>query len=60
VIQPDERHHHEMGRSLLLRLAHTDEAQALARAASARTLAIAGELQEMARLKKGIGRAPGC
>jgi hypothetical protein len=60
VIQPDERHHHEMGRSLLLRLALTDEAQALARAASARTLAIAGELQEMARLKKGITRAPGC
>jgi hypothetical protein len=60
VIQPDERYHHEMGRSLLLRLAHTDEAQALARGASARTLAIASELQEMARLKKGIGRAPGC
>jgi hypothetical protein len=60
VIQPDERFHHEMGRSLLLRLALTDEAQALARAASARTLAIAGELQELARLKKGIGRAPGC
>ena len=60
VIQPDEGHHHEMGRSLLLRLAVTEEAQALARAAAARTLAIAGEIQEMVRLKKGIARAPGC
>jgi hypothetical protein len=60
VIQPDEAHHHDLGRKLLLRLAAGDEAQALARAASARTLAIAGEIQEMARLKKGIWRAPGC
>ncbi len=60
VIQPDEAHHHEMGRRLLLRLATTAEAQELARAAAATTLAIAGEIQEMARLKKGIARAPGC
>ena len=60
VIQPDEAHHHEAGRRLLARLARTDEDQARARAASARTLQIAGELQEMARLKKGIARAPGC
>jgi len=60
IIQPDEGHHHEMGRKLLARLAVDDEAQALARAASARTLALAGEIQEMVRLKKGIARAPGC
>jgi hypothetical protein len=60
VIQPDEVHHHDMGRKLLARLAVTEEAQVLARAASARTLAIAGEIQEMVRLKKGIARAPGC
>ena len=60
VIQPDEGHHHDMGRKLLGRLAVTDEAQALARAACVKTLAIAEELQEMARLKKGIARAPGC
>jgi hypothetical protein len=60
VIQPDEAHHHDAGRRLLLRLAVTDEDQASARAAAARTLEIAGELQEMARLKKGIARAPGC
>ena len=60
VIQPDEAHHHEAGRRLLARLARTDEEQARARAASARTLQIAGELQQMARLKTGIARAPGC
>jgi hypothetical protein len=60
IIQPDEAHHHEAGRRLLLRLAVTDEDQARARAAAARTLEIAGEIQEMVRLKKGIARAPGC
>jgi hypothetical protein len=60
TIQPDERHHHELGRGLLLELATTDEAQARARAASARVLAIADELSEIARLKLGISRAPGC
>jgi bacterioferritin (cytochrome b1) len=60
IVQPDEAHHHDLGRRLLARLATTDEAQARARAASARVLDIAGEIQEMARLKKGIARAPGC
>lgn len=60
TIQPDEVHHHEMGRRLLARLATTEEAQQRARAASARTLEIASEIQELARLKKGIARAPGC
>lgn len=60
VIQPDEAHHHAMGRKLLAKLAVTDESQGLARAASAKTLSIASELQEMARLKRGIARAPGC
>ena len=60
VIQPDEAHHHELGRTLLLSLATTDAAQAEAREASARVLAMAEELQEIARLKQGISRAPGC
>jgi uncharacterized ferritin-like protein (DUF455 family) len=60
IIQPDERHHHELGRRLLLELATTDAAQAEAREASARVLAMAEELQEIARLKLGISRAPGC
>jgi hypothetical protein len=60
VIQPDERHHHELGRSLLARLATSTEAQEKARAAAMRTLGLAEELQEIARMKAGISRAPGC
>ena len=59
-IQPDERHHHELGGRLLLKYAVTEEAQARARAAAADTLRIADEIQELARLKAGICRAPGC
>jgi uncharacterized ferritin-like protein (DUF455 family) len=60
VIQPDEKHHHELGRRLLGRLATTSEAQDLARSASRRTLDLAEELQEIARIKLGVSRAPGC
>jgi rubrerythrin len=60
VIQPDEQHHHALGRSLLTRLATTDQAQKSARRASLRTLELAEELQEIARLKMGVSRAPGC
>jgi 1,2-phenylacetyl-CoA epoxidase catalytic subunit len=60
TIQPDEQHHHELGRSLLLRMATNDDAQDRARRASARVLEIADELQEVARLKMGLTRAPGC
>ena len=60
TIQPDERHHHDLGRKLLLQLATTDEAQAAAREASRKVLSMAEELQEIARLKAGITRAPGC
>lgn len=60
VIQPDETHHHELGRKLLLDLAKSEESQTAARAASARVLATAEELQEIARLKMGVSRAPGC
>ena len=60
VIQPDERHHHDLGRRLLLRLAVDDDAQAKARAAAQRTLALAEELQEIARMKAGVSCAPGC
>jgi uncharacterized ferritin-like protein (DUF455 family) len=59
-IQPDERHHQELGRRLLLKYAVTEEAQTRARAAAADTLRIADEIQELARLKAGICRAPGC
>ncbi len=60
VIQPDERHHHELGRKLLARLATTDEARDRARAAASKTLEMAEELQEIARMKLGVSRAPGC
>ena len=60
TIQPDERHHHDLGRKLLLELATTDAAQAAARDASRTVLTMAEELQEIARLKAGITRAPGC
>jgi len=60
VIQPDERHHHELGRKLLARLATTTDTMQRARAAAARTLELAEELQEIARMKLGVSRAPGC
>lgn len=60
TIQPDEQHHHELGRALLLKLATSPEAQDAARAASRRTLELAEELQEIARVRAGISRAPGC
>ncbi len=60
VIQPDEKHHHALGRRLLVKYAVTVEARASARRAAERTLELAEELQEIARLKKGITRAPGC
>jgi uncharacterized ferritin-like protein (DUF455 family) len=60
VIEPDERYHHELGRSLLLRLAATDEAQASATRAARRTLELAEELQRKALTTAGIHHAPGC
>ena len=59
-IQPDEQHHNELGRRLLLKYAVTEELQAKARAAAKRTLEVAEEVQEMARMKMGVCRAPGC
>ncbi len=60
VIEPDERYHHELGRSLLLRLAISDEAQAGATRAARRTLELAEELQKKALATAGIHHAPGC
>ncbi len=60
VIQPDEKQHHELGRRLLGRLATTDAARERARRAAGRTLELAEELQEIAHLKLGVSRAPGC
>lgn len=60
VIEPDERHHHELGRRTLLRLAVTPEDQAAARRAARRTLELAEELQKAALATAGIHHAPGC
>ena len=60
VIEPDERFHHELGRSLLLRYASAPEAQERARRAAARTLELAEELQTAALRTAGIHHAPGC
>jgi uncharacterized ferritin-like protein (DUF455 family) len=59
-IQQDEKHHHELGRMLLARYATTVDEQHIAQQAARRTLELAEEIQEMARLKAGISRAPGC
>jgi uncharacterized ferritin-like protein (DUF455 family) len=60
VIEPDERHHHELGRRTLLRLATTPGAQEAARRAARRTLELAEELQKKALATAGIHHAPGC
>ena len=60
VIEPDERYHHELGRSLLLRLATTSQAQAAAARAAQRTLELADELQKKALATAGVHHAPGC
>lgn len=60
VIQPDEQHHHDLGRRLLARYAVTAADQQVAHDAARRTLELAEEVQEMARMKAGISHAPGC
>ena len=59
VIEPDERYHQQLGRSLLLRLATDTATQAAARRAARRTLELADELQTTA-LRAGVHHAPGC
>jgi uncharacterized ferritin-like protein (DUF455 family) len=60
VIEPDERFHHQLGRTLLLRTAVRAEDQERARRAAARTLELAEELQAAALRTAGIHHAPGC
>lgn len=60
IIQPDEQHHHELGRRLLAIYASNDNEQQVASQAARHTLELAEEIQEMARIKVGISRAPGC
>ena len=60
VIQPDEQHHHQLGRYFLARLAVDEKSQQMARAAHARTLTLAEELQTLAFQRTGVHHAPGC
>ena len=60
LIQPDELHHHQLGRRLLEKYATTPETQRLAREAAAKTLAIAADLRRSAAQKLGTQCFPGC
>lgn len=59
-IQPDELHHRELGRRLLLKYATTPETQLRAREAATKTLEIAAELRAAAAKKIGTACIPGC
>ena len=60
IIQPDEAHHQDLGRSMLLKYATSEGQQQAARQASRRTLEIAEELRERAIAKTGVYQIPGC
>ncbi len=60
VIEPDESHHHDLGRRLLVRFATTPEAQTAAARAARKTLELAEELQRAALATAGVHHAPGC
>ncbi len=58
VIQPEEAHHHQLGRELLERYAVTAELQELVLAATRNTLAIADELRNLAAKTTGSHNIP--
>jgi 1,2-phenylacetyl-CoA epoxidase catalytic subunit len=58
VIQPEEQHHHELGRRILEKYATTPELQELAAAAVRNTLAIADELRNLAARTTGVHNIP--
>jgi len=60
LIQPDELHHHQLGRMLLEKYATTAETQRLAREAAGKTLDIAADLRRSAAQKLGTQCFPGC
>ena len=59
-IQPDELHHHRLGKMLLEKYAVTPEAQERARQAAAKTLEIAQQVRLLATQKLGTSCFPGC
>jgi 1,2-phenylacetyl-CoA epoxidase catalytic subunit len=58
LIQPEEAHHHDLGRQVLEQLAVTPELQELALAATRNTLAIADELSNLAAKSTGTHNIP--
>lgn len=58
TIQPEEFHHHELGRRVLEKYATTPELQELAAAAVRNTLAIADELRNLAARTTGVHNIP--
>jgi 1,2-phenylacetyl-CoA epoxidase catalytic subunit len=58
TIQPEEVHHHHLGRDILIKYATTPDLQELADAAVRNTLAIADELRNLAGKTTGIYNIP--
>jgi 1,2-phenylacetyl-CoA epoxidase catalytic subunit len=58
IIQPEEVHHHHLGRDILIKYATTPDLQELAAAAVRNTLAIADELRNLAGKTTGIYNIP--
>jgi 1,2-phenylacetyl-CoA epoxidase catalytic subunit len=58
LIQPEEAHHHQLGREVLERYAQEPEQQELAAAAARNTLAIADELSNLAARTTGTHHIP--
>jgi bacterioferritin (cytochrome b1) len=58
IIQPEEAHHHHLGRKVLEKLIVTPELQELAMAATRNTLAIADELRNLAAKSTGVHSIP--
>ena len=58
VIQPEEGHHHQLGRQILEKYAVTPELQELVAAATRNTLAIADELRNLAAKTTGVHSIP--
>ena len=58
IIQPEEIHHHHLGREILEKYAITPELQELAAAAVRNTLAIADELSNLAAKTTGVHNIP--
>jgi bacterioferritin (cytochrome b1) len=58
IIEPEEAHHHHLGREILEKYATTPELQELAASAVRNTLAIADELRNLAAKTTGVHNIP--